>query len=148
MKIISLNLNGIRSAHRKGFFDWMLKQNADVICLQETKAQKDQLVDEITSPAGYHAYFNDALKKGYSGVALYCRRRPESVKHSLGWTHADEEGRFLRADFGKLSVVSLYMPSGTSGEERQAVKFDFMERFMPLLRKMRRQRREFIICGD
>ena len=148
MKIISLNLNGIRSAHRKGFFDWMHKQKADVICLQETKAQRDQLTEEILSPAGYHAYFNDALKKGYSGVALYCRRRPEAVVDRLGWTHADEEGRFLRADFGKLSVVSLYMPSGTSGEERQAVKFDFMERFMPLLRKMRRQRRDFVICGD
>ena len=148
MKIISLNLNGIRSAHRKGFFDWMSGQKADVVCLQETKAQIDQLVDEIIAPPGYYAYFNDAVKKGYSGVALYCRQKPDKVLNSLGWSYADDEGRFLQADFGKLSVISLYMPSGTSGEERQAIKIDFMDRFMPLLRKMRRQRREFIICGD
>ena len=141
-------MNGIRSAHRKGFFDWMLKQKADVVCLQETKAQRNQLADEITAPAGYHAYFKDARKKGYSGVALYCRRRPDKVTHRLEWSLADDEGRFLRADFGKLSVISLYLPSGTSGDERQAVKYDFMDRFMPLLEKMRRQRREFIICGD
>lgn len=148
MKIISLNLNGIRSAYRKGFFNWMLKQNADVVCLQETRAQIDQLSDDIVSPGGYQAYFNDAIKKGYSGVALYCRKPPVKVLDRLGWSHADDEGRFLQADFGKLSVISLYMPSGTSGDERQAVKYDFMDRFMPLLQKMRRQRREFIICGD
>lgn len=148
MKIISLNLNGIRSAYRKGFFEWMPKQKADVICLQETKAQVHQLTDEILSPAGYYCYFNDAEKKGYSGVALFSRVKPNRIVTKLGWQHADTEGRFLQADFDKASVVSLYLPSGSSGEERQAIKFDFLNRFMPLMKQMRRKRREFILCGD
>jgi exodeoxyribonuclease-3 len=148
MKVITLNLNGIRSAHRKGFFEWMHEQNADVICLQETRAQVDQLSEDILAPAGYHAYFNDAQKKGYSGVALYARRQPDKVATRLGWTHADDEGRYLQANFGKLSVVSLYLPSGTSGDERQEIKYDFMDRFLEILKKMRRQRREYILCGD
>ena len=148
MKITTLNVNGIRSAHRKGFFNWLSRQAPDVICLQETKCQVDQLTEEIMAPAGYHSYFNCAEKKGYSGVALYSRVEPDKLHTKLGWDHADTEGRFLRADYGRLSVVSLYLPSGSSGEHRQAIKFDFMERFMPALLKMRRQRREFILCGD
>jgi len=148
MKIITLNVNGIRSAHRKGFFAWLQTQQADVVCLQEIKAQPDQLVEEIRSPPGYYAYFNSAEKKGYSGVALYARKEPHRVVTSLGWDHADREGRFLQADFDRLSVISLYLPSGTSGEERQAIKIDFMERLMPELERMQRKRREFILCGD
>lgn len=148
MKVITLNANGIRSAHRKSFFEWMLKQKAEVVCIQETKAQVDQLQEEILSPAGYYAYFNDAEKKGYSGVALYSLKQPDRVIDKLGWFHADNEGRYLQADFGKLSVVSLYLPSGTSGDERQAIKYDFMDRFKPVLKKMRRSRREYILCGD
>ncbi len=148
MKIITLNVNGIRSAHRKGFFGWLQQQRADVVCLQEIKAQPDQLTEEILSPQGYFSCFNSAEKKGYSGVAIYARRKPDRLISRLGWEHADSEGRYLQADFGKLSVISLYLPSGTSGEERQAVKFDFMDRFMPKLRQMRRRRREFILCGD
>ncbi len=148
MRVISVNVNGIRAAHRKGFFNWLPKQNADVICIQETKAQIDQLSEEILQPEGYFAYFNDAVKKGYSGVAVYSRRKPDKIIDKLGWSDADNEGRYLQADFGKLSVVSLYLPSGSSGEERQAIKFDFLDKFMPLLKKMRRQKREYIICGD
>ncbi|MCG8379517.1 MAG: exodeoxyribonuclease III [Proteobacteria bacterium] len=148
MKIITVNVNGIRAAHRKGFFDWIPGQKADVICIQETKAQIDQLDKEILQPKGYFACFNDAVKKGYSGVAIYSRIKPDKIKNKLGWTEADDEGRFLQFDFGKLSIVSLYLPSGSSSEERQAIKFDFLDRFMPVLKKMRRQRREFIICGD
>jgi len=148
MKIITLNVNGIRSAYRKKFFDWMLEQRADVICLQETKAQVEQLPEDILSPTGYHAYFNDAEKKGYSGVALYTRQEPDSVQRKLGWPRADMEGRYLQADFGKLSIVSLYLPSGSSGPERQQIKFDFMDKFMPVLKHMRRQHREYILCGD
>lgn len=148
MRIISLNANGIRAARRKGFFPWMLKQKADVVCIQETKAQVAQLDEEVLSPKNYHAYFNDAEKKGYSGVALYARRQPDRIVKSLGWDHADREGRFIQADFGKLSVISIYLPSGSSSEERQAIKFDFMDRLMPLLEKMRRQKRDYIICGD
>jgi exodeoxyribonuclease-3 len=95
MRIITLNANGIRAAHRKGFFVWMQHQQADVICLQETKAQRHQLPDEMLNPRGYQGFFNDAEKKGYSGVALYSRKRPERVSDELGWPRADEEGRFL-----------------------------------------------------
>ena len=148
MKIITLNANGIRSAQRKGFYQWMQKQDADVVCIQEIKAQIDQLDKRILSPPGYFGFFNAAGKKGYSGVALYTRRKPDRIVQKLGWKQADMEGRFLQADFGKLSVVSIYLPSGSSGAERQAIKFDFMNRFMPILKKMRRQRRNYIICGD
>ncbi len=148
MKVITLNLNGIRSARNKGFFDWVKKQKADVICLQETKAHTHQLDESVLSPRGWHGFFNDAEKKGYSGVALYAKRCPRRVTTSLGWPSADTEGRFLQADFDGFSVVSLYLPSGTSGPERQAVKIDFMDRLLPLLKKMRRARRQFIVCGD
>lgn len=148
MKIITLNANGIRAAHRKNFFDWMLSQKADAVCIQETKAQVEQLNEEILSPNGYYSYFNDAEKKGYSGVALYSLREPDKVIDKLGWATADTEGRFLQADFGKLSIVSLYLPSGTSGDERQQVKYDFLDRFMEVIKAMRRKRREYILCGD
>ncbi|MAJ91302.1 MAG: exodeoxyribonuclease III [Legionellales bacterium] len=148
MRVISVNVNGIRAAHRKNFFVWLKKQNADFICLQETKAQIDQLSDEITKPTGYYSYFNDAVKKGYSGVALYARKKPDKVIDKLGWKNADEEGRFLQANFGPLSIISIYFPSGSSSDERQAIKFDFLDRFMPILKKMRKDKRQYIICGD
>jgi exodeoxyribonuclease-3 len=148
MKIISLNVNGIRSSHQKGLFSWLQQQKADVVCLQEIKAEAAQLPAEVLSPQGYFSCLNSAEKKGYSGVAIYSRVQPDRIETRLGWNHADTEGRYLQADFGKLSVVSLYLPSGSSGEERQQVKFDFMERFMPKLKQMRKKRREFIVCGD
>ena len=148
MRIISANLNGIRAAERKGFFGWMLKQEADVICIQETKAQENQLSAEAFHPEGYVNYFHDAEKKGYSGVALYCRKAPDQVIEGLGWPDFDAEGRFIQADFGNLSVISLYLPSGSSSETRQAAKFDFMERFTPLSEELRQDGREYIICGD
>lgn len=148
MKIITANLNGIRSAAGKGFFDWMLKQDADVVCLQETKAQVHQLGPEVLRPPGYYGYFHDAQKKGYSGVAVYCRREPDRVQVGLGWPDVDAEGRYLQVDFGNLSVVSLYLPSGSSGPERQAVKFDVMTRFLTVLQQLRDSDRDYIICGD
>ena len=148
MKIITLNANGIRAACRKGFLEWMLEQEADVVCLQEIKALAEQLDNRTLQPQGYRGYFNSAGKKGYSGVALYSRREPERVATTLGWDHADREGRFLQADYPGLSVISVYFPSGTSGEERQAVKYDFMARFERVLAAMLEQENEFIICGD
>jgi exodeoxyribonuclease-3 len=148
MRIITINVNGVRSAAKKGFFDWLEKQNADVVCLQETKAQEHQLDPDLHYPKGYHAYYHDAQKKGYSGVALFCKRRPDKVKHGLDWPEMDAEGRFVQVDFGNLSVISLYLPSGTSGPERQAKKFEFLDYFMPMLKKMRRAKRQYIICGD
>ncbi|HKJ07638.1 MAG TPA: exodeoxyribonuclease III [Gammaproteobacteria bacterium] len=147
MRVITANVNGIRAAARKGFFDWLRRQRADVVCLQETKAQEHQL-DGTHRPRVFHSYFHDALKKGYSGVAVFCRREPDKVITGLGWPEFDAEGRYIEAQFGSLSVVSLYLPSGTSGPQRQAVKLDFMDRFMERLGALRRRRREYIICGD
>ena len=148
MRVISINVNGIRAAHRKNFFIWLQKQDADIVCVQETKAQVEQLTEEIIKPKGYYSYFNDALKKGYSGVAIYSRIEPDKIIDKIGWREADDEGRYLQANFGKLSIVSLYLPSGSSSEERQIIKFDFLDRFISILKKMRRQKREYIICGD
>ncbi len=148
MKVISLNVNGIRSAATKGFFKWLEKQHADVVCLQETRCQEHQLAPEVFRPPGYHVFFHDAQKKGYSGVALYSRTEPDRVIVGLGWPDMDAEGRYIQADFGNLSVISLYMPSGSSGELRQSIKFSMMERFMLVLQKLREDGREYIICGD
>ena len=150
MKIVSANVNGIRSAEKKGFFDWLQKTKPDVVCIQETKAQEDQLHPEDFYPKDYHCFYFDAVKKGYSGVAIYARQAPDKVWRGLGegFEDMDAEGRFIQADFGKLSVISLYLPSGTSGEERQQIKYDFMARFTDVLKSMRRKRREYIICGD
>ncbi len=151
MRIITLNLNGIRAAARKGFYAWLARQRADLVCLQETRAQEAQLGDRVFAPAGFGACFCAAQKKGYSGVALYHRRQPEALRRGLGgaaWRDFDEEGRWVQADYKNLSVVSLYMPSGTSGDARQAYKFDVLARMKPLLRKLRKGRRECVICGD
>lgn len=148
MRVISANLNGIRAATRKGFFDWFKKQDADFVCVQETKAQMAVLTDEIFRPEGYHCYFSDAVKKGYSGVGIYSKRKPDRIVNQLGWPIADEEGRYIQADFGDLSVISLYLPSGTSGPHKQSNKFTFMETFVHDLRRMRETNRHVIICGD
>jgi exodeoxyribonuclease III len=148
MRIITLNMNGIRSASSKGFFTWMREQNADVVCLQETKAQQSQLNSEITHISGYSSYFHDAVKPGYSGVSLYLRKTPEQVSYGLGWSDFDKEGRFIQADYKNISIVSIYLPSGSSSPERQQVKFDFMERFLPILLQLRQDGRAYILCGD
>ena len=148
MRIISLNCNGIRAAARKGFFDWLPAQDADVVCLQEIKANADQLAADPFYPAGYHVYLHSAQKKGYSGVAIYARREPDQVIHGLGWPEFDAEGRLIEARFGNLSVMSLYFPSGTSGTERQGVKEAWMQDFLERLRAWMDDDREYIICGD
>jgi len=148
VRVITVNVNGIRSAQSKGFFDWARRQRADVICLQETKAQEHQLDADRFRLNGYGAWFHDAQKKGYSGVALYSRHEPDRVATGLDWPEMDAEGRYIQADFGSLSIASIYLPSGSSSEERQQVKFRFLEGFVPRLRRMRRARREFILCGD
>ena len=148
-RIITCNLNGIRAATRKGFFRWMREQDADVVCLQETKAQEHQLPPEALDLPDYHTAFVDAQKKGYSGVAIYARRAPERIVRGLGIEEYDAEGRFVRMDFpGGLTVASLYVPSGTSGPERQAVKEAFLERFLALLAGFKSEGRRFVICGD
>lgn len=148
MRIITLNLNGIRSAAKKGFFDWLMLQQADVVCLQEIKAQEADILDAIFQPAGFHHYFNFAEKKGYSGVGLYTRRQPDQVITQLGWAAADQEGRYLEAQFGDLRIASIYLPSGSSGPDRQSIKFDFLEKYATILQDQRKQSAEYIICGD
>jgi len=148
MRIISLNLNGIRSASSKGFFTWMQQQQADIICVQELKAQTADMTSEMLAPHGYHGYFHYAEKKGYSGVGIYSERKPDAVIEGLGIAEFDVEGRYLEAQFGNLSIVSLYLPSGSSGEDRQAVKFRFMAAFMPHLIALKKSGREIILCGD
>lgn len=148
MNIITANLNGIRSAANKGFFPWMLAQQADIVCVQELKAQAADMTSELLAPHGYHGYFHYAEKKGYSGVGIYSRRRPDKIIVGLGISEFDAEGRYLEAQFGNLSIISLYLPSGSSGEERQAVKFKFMAAFMPHLRELHASGREVILCGD
>ena len=148
MRIITLNANGIRAAARKGFFDWLDQQKADIVCIQETKAQRHQLEDPVFSPRGYHVYYHDARKKGYSGVAIYSRHEPDRVQYGINWDVMDREGRWLRVDFGELTVVSLYLPSGSSKEERQQVKFRTMDYLRPRLMAMAVDGRHYIICGD
>jgi len=149
LRIITLNLNGIRSAWNKGLLPWLETQNADVVCLQELKAQDADLTAEMRAPDGLHAYYHYAEKKGYSGVGLWCRQPPDRVVEGLGHGEFDAEGRFIRADFGdRLSVVSLYLPSGSSSPERQEAKFRFMDYFLPLLAAMRAEGREVVVCGD
>jgi exodeoxyribonuclease-3 len=147
-RVISLNANGIRAAARKGFFEWLAIQDADVVCIQETKAQQDQLADPCFMPDGYHCYYEDAVRKGYSGVAVYSRHRPDAVMRGFGVPEFDDEGRYLELRLGKLSVVSVYLPSGSSGDARQASKYRFLDAFLLHLQKLRRRRCDYILCGD
>jgi len=148
MRIVTLNANGIRSAARKGFFSWLPRQSADVVCIQETKAQVHQLEDRVFRPRRYHCFYEDAERKGYSGVALYARHEPDEILRGFGSAEFDAEGRYLEARFGALSVVSLYVPSGSSSEQRQQAKFRFMAQFMKYLEGVRANGRRYIICGD
>ena len=148
LRVITLNLNGIRSAAAKGVFRWLARQKADIFCVQEIKAQASDMTAELLAAAGFRGYFHYAEKKGYSGVGLYCRREPDRVIEGLGIREFDAEGRYLRADFGKLSVISVYLPSGSSGEHRQQSKFRFMEQVYPHLARLANEGREFILCGD
>ena len=148
-KIISLNVNGIRAAAGKGFFDWLPKQNADVVCIQETRAQIDQLMPEpCYFPKPYCHYYVSADKKGYSGVAIYAKKKPARVITKLGVAEFDKEGRYLEIQYDNIAIVSLYAPSGSSSDQRQQAKFRFMEVFMQHLKLLKRRKREYIICGD
>lgn len=148
MRIITLNLNGIRSATKKGFFPWLYKAQPDVICLQELKAQADNLTTEMQAPKGYYGNFHYAEKKGYSGVGIYSKQKPDEVIVGLGIDDIDSEGRYLECRFGKLSVISLYLPSGSSGEERQTYKYSVLDRFMQHVEKLIKSDYEVVICGD
>lgn len=148
LKVISANLNGIRSAVSKGFLEWMPKQNADFVCLQELKAQADNMTGAMLNPAGYQGYFHYAEKKGYSGVGIYARHQPLQVIEGLGVPEIDAEGRYLELVYDKLSIISVYLPSGSSGDHRQAAKYVFMEHFFKHLAQLVQCGRQVILCGD
>lgn len=148
LRIISANLNGIRSAAKKGFFEWMGKQDADMVCVQELKAQAADMTEAFLAPHGYHGYFHYAEKKGYSGVGLYTRHKPERVITGFGIDEFDNEGRYVEVQYPHLAVISVYVPSGSSGEERQQAKFRFMEAFLPHLLQLKASGREIVLCGD
>ena len=161
MRIITANLNGIRSAANKGFFSWLQTTNADVVCLQELKAQAADMTAEMLAalpsgmPAskGYYGHFHYAQKKGYSGVGIYSKVKPNAVIEGLGhfnkdMADIDSEGRYIECQFGNLSVISLYLPSGSSGEERQAFKFSVLKRIMPHLEALKASGRDVLVCGD
>jgi exodeoxyribonuclease-3 len=148
MRVITVNVCGIRAAAGKGLFHWLHRQDADFICLQETKSQEHQLAEHPVTLPGYQAFFCDAERKGYSGVALYTRHAPDRVLRGFGITEFDGEGRYLEVQVGKLSVVSLYLPSGSAGPERQAAKYRFLDAFEPHLQRLRRRRRHYILSGD
>lgn len=148
MRIITLNLNGIRSACNKGFLPWLANSGGDIVCLQELKAQVGDMQPEMLQPVGYHGYFHYAEKKGYSGVGIYSKQPADNVIIGLGHAHIDAEGRYLECQYGNLSVVSLYLPSGSSGEERQQFKFQAMDLFLPHLEQLIASGREVVICGD
>ncbi len=148
MQIITLNLNGIRAAAKKGVLPWLTKQPADIICVQELKAQIPDLLEDMLNPKGYHGYFHCATQKGYSGVGIYCRKVPDDIIEGTGIAEIDAEGRFLQVNYQHLSIISLYLPSGSSGEHRQASKFFFMEKFFPMLKTLMQCGQEIILCGD
>lgn len=148
MRIITLNVNGIRAAAKKGLFNWLPLQQADIICVQELKAGVDDMDSEMKAFDGYQGYFHCAEKKGYSGVGIYTRKIPDQVIEGVGIPEIDSEGRYLRVDFGSLSIVSIYLPSGSSGEHRQNAKFYFMDHFFPFLKEFADEGREIILCGD
>lgn len=148
MKIISYNVNGIRAALGKGLAEWLKQENPDIACLQETKAQPEQIDTTIFQEMGYHVYLHSAEKKGYSGVAILSKQEPDRVVAGMDNPRYDSEGRILRADFGELTVVSVYVPSGSSGDERQAFKMDFLEAFLPFINQLRQERPNLVVCGD
>lgn len=148
MKIISYNVNGIRSAISKGLIDWLADASPDVLCLQETKAQPEQIPVFDFEVLGYRAYFHSATKRGYSGVAIITRIEPDHVEYGMGIPEYDNEGRVIRADFGDLSVISVYHPSGTTGDLRQAFKMQWLESFLEYINRLKLTRPRLIISGD
>lgn len=148
MKIITYNVNGIRAAINKGFLEWLALNNFDIVCLQEIKAEEPQINVDALNNLGYSCYFNSAQKKGYSGVGILTKIKPNNIEYGCGIPFIDTEGRILRADFENFSIMSVYMPSGSSGEERQAVKMQFLNHFLPYSKNLLINKPNLIISGD
>ncbi len=148
MRIISYNVNGIRSATKKGFIDWLATDPADIVCLQEIKAHKGDINVAAIEALGFETYWFPAQKKGYSGVAILTKIHPDLVVFGNAIEQSDFEGRVIRADYGDLSVISVYFPSGTSGETRQTYKYVWLDEFLDYLNSLKQNRRQLVVCGD
>ncbi len=148
IRILSWNVNGLRAVHKKGFLEWVKKEQPDILCLQETKAQEEQLPDELRNVDGYHAYFSSAVKKGYSGVAIYTKEKPKSVKKGFGIEKFDSEGRILIAEYPGFILLNIYYPNGKAREERLKYKMDFYDVFLDYVNKLKKKGKNVIICGD
>lgn len=148
MRIISYNVNGIRSAMKKGFCDWLQTNPADIICVQETKAEKDNVDHKQFTDMGFHDYWYSAEKKGYSGVAVFTKIKPDFLQMGNGYMQSDSEGRVIRLDFGDVTLINAYFPSGTSGDIRQTYKYLWLNEFHEYLQLLRKERNKLIVCGD
>jgi len=148
VRIISYNVNGIRAAINKGFLDWLKTDPADVVCIQETKAEKDNVDHKQFLDMGYHDYWFSAQKKGYSGVAVFTRIKPDHVEYGHGHKLSDGEGRVLQLDFGDVRLINAYFPSGTTGDERQTFKYKWLDEFHGYLNKLKKKYPKLILCGD
>ena len=148
MRIISYNVNGIRAAIKKGFFDWLKTNPADVICLQETKATQGDVDVKQLEALGYHHYWYSAQKKGYSGVAVFTKIKPDNVQYGTGHKLSDDEGRVIQLDFKDVRLINAYFPSGTSGDLRQTFKYEWLDEMNKYLNKLRKKTTKLILCGD
>lgn len=148
MRIISYNLNGIRAAIKKDFLEWLKTDPADIICIQETKAQKENVDHTLFNDLGYHDYWFSAQKKGYSGVAVLTKIKPDKVEYGIGSKSGDDEGRVIQLMFGDIRLINAYFPSGTSGDERQAFKYKWLDEFQTWLNKQKKKTPKMILCGD
>lgn len=148
MRIISYNVNGVRSAIKKGLVDWLKTNPADVVCFQEIKADKADIPVELFEELGFHTYWYSAQKKGYSGVAILSKTKPDNVQYGNGIMQSDAEGRVIRADFGDVTLINAYYPSGTSGDERQTYKYQWLDEFHNYLIQLRKKRPKLIVTGD
>lgn len=148
MRIISYNVNGIRSAINKGFLDWLATHPADVVCLQETKAMKENVEYSKIEELGYHHHWFSAQKKGYSGVAIFTKIQPDHVEYGNRLEQSDLEGRVIRADFGDITLINAYFPSGTSGDERQTYKYQWLDEFFGYVQELRKTRPKLVVVGD
>ncbi|MEO8584175.1 MAG: exodeoxyribonuclease III, partial [Flavitalea sp.] len=148
MRVISYNVNGIRAAINKGFIEWLKTDPADVICLQETKATRENIDFKIINDLGYHDYWYSAQKKGYSGVAVFTKRKPDNILYGNGHKVSDDEGRIVQLDFGDIRLINAYFPSGTSGDLRQGFKYEWLEQFYLFLEDLKKLHPKIILCGD
>ncbi|MBF0485189.1 MAG: exodeoxyribonuclease III [Candidatus Omnitrophica bacterium] len=148
MKLISWNVNGIRAVHKKGFLDWFKKESPDILCLQETKAEKDQLDESLLNISGYESFWCSAEKKGYSGVALYSKKKPLSVEYGFGLREFDTEGRIIMADYEDFVLFNIYFPNGSAGNKRVPFKLSFYDAFLKKALKLKKSGRHVIVCGD